>query len=348
MRTPQGPWKVALWIAGTRLLAEVAMVLGTYWHRSEPGTWPHQAGDLFYRQVPIRALDVWGRWDTDFYLAIARNAYPPLESDPGWIYNAAFFPLYPALMRGLSVLLGGANLFYVGLFIANAMPRVELFAVDDADAGDAFEQRGTAGGQLGDHSGSRRAAGDHLLDAGRVEHCDRLTAIVEHARRAAGDHEVARAKRRRDAARHDVGVDVENARLSGRSRFRDAEARDDRHVTVHQQQLDQRGIRIRRVAHFAQIDDSARRRAVRRGSRRTAKSGIDTGQADSRHSACDQCRDELGVRRARKHRHDHVERRAIRDAKAVHFLRRDRAAIELRVNRPAAAVNQHERPVRGH
>jgi hypothetical protein len=87
---------------------------------------------------------------------------------------------------------------------------------------------------------------------------------------------------------------------------------------------------------------------VRRGSRRTAKSGIDAGQADSRHSARDQRRDELGVRRARKHRHDHVERRAIRDAQAVDFLRRDRAAIELGVNRPAAAVNQHERPVRGH
>lgn len=141
MRTPQGPWKVALWIAGTRLLAEVAMVLGTYWHRSEPGTWPHQAGDLFYRQVPIRALDVWGRWDTDFYLDIARNAYPPLESDPGWIYNAAFFPLYPALMRGLSVLLGGANLFYVGIFTANAMlvlGVVYFRKLARLDEGDAF------------------------------------------------------------------------------------------------------------------------------------------------------------------------------------------------------------------
>jgi hypothetical protein len=104
---------VALWIAGTRLLAEVFMVLGSYWPR--PNAW-------FYRQVSIRALEVWGRWDTEFYLGIAQNGYPPLELDPGgWIYNAAYFPLYPCLMRGLSVLLGGAELFYVGLFIANAM-----------------------------------------------------------------------------------------------------------------------------------------------------------------------------------------------------------------------------------
>jgi len=121
VRAPSGPLKVALWIAGTRLLAEVAMVLGTYWHRKEPGYWPAQEGSLFYRQVPIRALDVWGRWDTDFYLDIARNAYPPLESDPGWIYNAAYFPLFPCLMRGASELLGGAGVFYVGIFLANAM-----------------------------------------------------------------------------------------------------------------------------------------------------------------------------------------------------------------------------------
>lgn len=95
------------------------MVLGTYWHR--PSGWPFQEGSLLYQQVPVRALDVWGRWDTEFYLGIAQNAYPPLESDPGWIYNAAYFPLYPTLMRGVSVLLGGANLFYVGIFIANAM-----------------------------------------------------------------------------------------------------------------------------------------------------------------------------------------------------------------------------------
>ena len=118
----RGPLQVLLWIAGTRLLAEVAMVLGTYWHRREPGTWPFQEGSLFYRQVPIRALDVWGRWDTDFYLGIARNGYPPLESNPGgWVYHAAYFPLFPSLMRGLSELLGGPSLFFTGIFLANAM-----------------------------------------------------------------------------------------------------------------------------------------------------------------------------------------------------------------------------------
>jgi len=120
MRRPSGPLKVALWIAGTRLFVLAAMVLGTYFHRPA-AEWPAHEGELYYRQVPVRALDVWGRWDTDFYLGIARSGYPALHSDPGWIYNAAFFPLYPSLMRGLSTLLGGADVFYAGILIANAM-----------------------------------------------------------------------------------------------------------------------------------------------------------------------------------------------------------------------------------
>jgi len=78
MRRPSGPLKVALWIAGTRMLVLAAMVVGTYFHRPA-SEWPAHEGDLYYRQVPIRALDVWGRWDTDFYLGIARDGYPALH-----------------------------------------------------------------------------------------------------------------------------------------------------------------------------------------------------------------------------------------------------------------------------
>lgn len=117
-----GARTLALWLVGTRLLVDASMVAGTYFHRTDdPSYWHGQSGSLHYRQVPIRALDVFGRWDTDFYLGIARNGYPPLESDPGWIYNAAFFPLYPALIRGVSVLLGGLDLFLAGVAVANVM-----------------------------------------------------------------------------------------------------------------------------------------------------------------------------------------------------------------------------------
>ena len=185
------------------------------------------------------------------------------------------------------------------------------------------------------------------VDAGRVEHRDRFAAIVEHARRAAGDHEVACAERGRNAARHHVGVHVQNRRdQPAEPRFRDAETRDDRHVAVHEQQLDQRRIRVGRIAHQRRDRRRRPRSSDARRARRAAESGIDAGQADGRHAARDQRRHELGVRRAGQHGHDHVERRAIRDAQAVDFLRRDRAAIEFRVDRAAAAVHRHERPMR--
>lgn len=44
--------------------------------------------------VPWRALDVWGRWDTSYYLRIAQDGYPT-----GGGPELAFFPGYPALLR---------------------------------------------------------------------------------------------------------------------------------------------------------------------------------------------------------------------------------------------------------
>lgn len=110
--------RVGLWLLATRLLAELAMVAGTFWP-APGGGWVGHEGSLFYRQVPSRWLDVWGRWDTSFYLDIAAKGYPPPVGD-AWVYHAAYYPMLPAMMRGLSELLGGASLFYCGLFLANA------------------------------------------------------------------------------------------------------------------------------------------------------------------------------------------------------------------------------------
>src|SRR3712207_2798837 len=56
---------------------------------------------------PLRAADWALRWDSFWYLHIAQNGYPrdlgPLSSER--LYNAhAFFPLWPLLIRGVSVL----------------------------------------------------------------------------------------------------------------------------------------------------------------------------------------------------------------------------------------------------
>jgi hypothetical protein len=48
-----------------------------------------------------RAVDVWARWDSDWFLRIAENGYSWPSSTP------AFFPLYPLLVAGLGRLLLG-------------------------------------------------------------------------------------------------------------------------------------------------------------------------------------------------------------------------------------------------
>jgi hypothetical protein len=47
------------------------------------------------------AIDVWARWDSDWYLRIAESGYDWPSSTP------AFFPLYPLLVGGLGRALGG-------------------------------------------------------------------------------------------------------------------------------------------------------------------------------------------------------------------------------------------------
>lgn len=54
---------------------------------------------------------VWQRWDTNWYISIATQGY---HSPP----QIAFFPVYPALMRAMSALLGG-HILLAGLIVAN-------------------------------------------------------------------------------------------------------------------------------------------------------------------------------------------------------------------------------------
>ena len=47
------------------------------------------------------AVDVWARWDSDWFLRIAENGYSWPSSTP------AFFPLYPLLVAVLGFVLAG-------------------------------------------------------------------------------------------------------------------------------------------------------------------------------------------------------------------------------------------------
>jgi Gpi18-like mannosyltransferase len=61
-------------------------------------------------------LDIWGQWDTGWYLDIAHNWYssaPRMDQ----LLNINFFPLYPTLMKGFGIIIG--NNFVAGIIISN-------------------------------------------------------------------------------------------------------------------------------------------------------------------------------------------------------------------------------------
>ncbi len=68
-----------------------------------------------YSSLPF--LDLWGQWDTSWYLSIAEHGYKsfPLQ---GPFPNYAFFPLYPFLARWVGWFVGGS--FIGGLVVSNA------------------------------------------------------------------------------------------------------------------------------------------------------------------------------------------------------------------------------------
>lgn len=65
-------------------------------------------------------LDIWGVWDSYWYIDIAQNGYSTVGSIPGNPdqTNFPFFPLYPLLMKGLGQL-AGDKYFFAGIIISN-------------------------------------------------------------------------------------------------------------------------------------------------------------------------------------------------------------------------------------
>ena len=73
-------------------------------------------GRLEWEHPPYRWLDIWGQWDTGWYLNIAQNWYAT-EAQYLNYHNYVFFPLYPTLIKLLGAVTG--NNFYAGLIISN-------------------------------------------------------------------------------------------------------------------------------------------------------------------------------------------------------------------------------------
>ncbi len=78
-------------------------------------------GDGMQSHTGNLLLDVWGAWDTGYYMYLAKNWYPALDlfSDISARTSYAFFPLYPFLMRVLGGILDN-NFYLAGLIISNS------------------------------------------------------------------------------------------------------------------------------------------------------------------------------------------------------------------------------------
>ena len=83
-------------------------------------------------------LDIWGVWDSGFYLDIAKRGYSenqnfefPVSISPGSFgpnqINFGFFPLYPILIKGLT--LTTKDYFLSGIFISNMAFLVSAFVL---------------------------------------------------------------------------------------------------------------------------------------------------------------------------------------------------------------------------
>ncbi|HET6305479.1 MAG TPA: mannosyltransferase family protein [Myxococcota bacterium] len=87
-----------------------------------------------WSRVPALALDVWGRYDTVWYLDIAARGYLAPAVLLREQSTLAFFPLYPWLVRGLHTLLpaawqGDAARYLAALALSNALALCALGAV---------------------------------------------------------------------------------------------------------------------------------------------------------------------------------------------------------------------------
>ncbi len=115
--------------AGLLLVAWFAAQFSPSWTYFDPA-----GAARGWSRVPWFALDVWGRYDTAWYLDLAARGYRAPADLVHQQSNLAFFPLYPWLVRGLHALLpaawqGEAARYLTAVALANACALLALAAV---------------------------------------------------------------------------------------------------------------------------------------------------------------------------------------------------------------------------
>ncbi len=141
------PWRqlVVLFLASRTALLVVAMASA----RLLPSGLPAQPGNLLAHEATILPLEVWARWDAEWYLLIAEHGYDARThlAHAGLPYGpaatAGFFPAYPMLIRILAPLLGGVG---AGVLVANACLLGALFLLYRLTAIEVGPERGHVAG----------------------------------------------------------------------------------------------------------------------------------------------------------------------------------------------------------
>src|SRR6266851_4114382 len=113
----RAPISDIIWLfVGTRLL----LVLVTYIGFILFPVPPH-----FYPVVPVDVtglLTSWNRWDAVHYTQIAQFGYQS-------IYDTAFFPLFPLLIKGMALLFGNQGYIAIGMILSNLALLGTLFVL---------------------------------------------------------------------------------------------------------------------------------------------------------------------------------------------------------------------------
>ncbi|MFM8828740.1 MAG: hypothetical protein ACKOGE_05600 [Actinomycetota bacterium] len=106
------------WLASRLFVTGLGVISSVSFGRAEIGL----------DQAVPRALNLFGSWDTTWYLDIARRGYAFDVGQVGEVFtNVAFFPLMPMIMWVALAL--GLNPFWVSIIVSNAMFLVALVAL---------------------------------------------------------------------------------------------------------------------------------------------------------------------------------------------------------------------------
>ena len=113
----RAPTSDIIWLfVATRLLLVLVTYIGFILFPVPPHVYPVKPVDI------TALLTSWNRWDAANYTRIAQFGYQT-------IFDTAFFPLFPWLIKGIAFLLGNHGYVYIGMLLSNLALLGTLFVL---------------------------------------------------------------------------------------------------------------------------------------------------------------------------------------------------------------------------